>query len=1081
MLLRPMCWTSSNREAACISNFVLIPERLYDTLAEVSIPNMNKLTFSFDIGYASIGWSVIENTADKEEAPRVKAAGVVIFGADDCLASERRAYRRMRRTIRARRKRIARMAQILSHSGLLSREELAAPGHPAPFWLAARALQGKARLSLLETWHILRWYAHNRGYDGNTLWTNDQGKVSEEEQEDAKRVSAAKKAMAQYGTSSMAETITAFLGLNTEAAAADFTVASPKYRQCNWAFPRGDVEREVQNIISNSPLPASVANLLLKEAALQSEELAACGVILPRRYRGSVLFGQLVPRFDNRIIARCPITWESEYRSSLEAGKSESDARRQADKMAKVPKADCPEFYRYRFARILANLREHGEPLSAALRQTLMQEAVRAKKLTKTSFRKLLSRHIDIKSSNFDNYFDLVDSADKALILVPEKDSRDKASGRAPYARPVLRRVIDEILRGEDPCKPARSLLHPEGEEKAQDGTLYCIADPNSEVNRHLAARSLDSQTNNPLVRHRLLILGRLVREMIERYAGGDPAQVSHCCIEVGREVRSYAGLSNKAIKIKESEKMQSFHAAVSYYEKLRGESGGDSLPPLNANLIRKCRIALDMDWKCPFTGMQYSARDLPYLEKEHIIPRSDRRTDSMAALVLTFREVNNFKNKRTALQFIRECGGQSVPGAPHLTILKEAEYTELVKNLRVSKNPNDKSRTATRKKLLMTERFGENNQVTAFTEGQMTQSSQLMRLAARVVRRCAPQVTVAMIPGRVTAELRRSWKLFGCLDAAAARNGTAPAENFKDLSKEDIRSRTHLHHAIDAAALGLARILIPGGTNGRVWNALISRRLSEQDEQALRDNLRPGLYSITPKHQLQLNNVPQETLDTLSAALAENRVVQHIPADMSGAKLEANYKRILGVGKEKGKEIVRLKKRPESEEAKRKKAKRRAKSGNTKERKVKPYDAPPLSKIIGLREDSKLRPMKAALVIEKNYAIALDPEPTLIRHHRVYKQLAERRRQNGGKPVRLLRAGDLIRLPSSPRHPEREGLWRIVSIKESTNDGLLVDMQRPSSARPLETHPDNWINVSVNTLLRIGAEILAHRYTGDF
>ena len=146
MLLRPMCWTSSNREAACISNFVLIPERLYDTLAEVSIPNMNKLTFSFDIGYASIGWSVIENTADKEEAPRVKAAGVVIFGADDCLASERRAYRRMRRTIRARRKRIARMAQILSHSGLLSREELAAPGHPAPFWLAARALQGKARL-----------------------------------------------------------------------------------------------------------------------------------------------------------------------------------------------------------------------------------------------------------------------------------------------------------------------------------------------------------------------------------------------------------------------------------------------------------------------------------------------------------------------------------------------------------------------------------------------------------------------------------------------------------------------------------------------------------------------------------------------------------------------------------------------------------------------------------------------------------------------------------------------------------------------------------------------------------------------
>ena len=131
---------------------------------------MNPLTFSFDIGYASIGWSVIE--ASQDAFPQVMGAGVVLFPSDDCLASERRENRRMRRTIRARRARIERMGRILEHYGVITPEERMMPGAPLPFLSAARVLRGLAVLSPLELWNVLRWYAHNRGYDVNSSWSS---------------------------------------------------------------------------------------------------------------------------------------------------------------------------------------------------------------------------------------------------------------------------------------------------------------------------------------------------------------------------------------------------------------------------------------------------------------------------------------------------------------------------------------------------------------------------------------------------------------------------------------------------------------------------------------------------------------------------------------------------------------------------------------------------------------------------------------------------------------------------------------------------------------------------------------------
>ena len=426
---------------------------------------------------------------EKFDSPTVVGTGVVLFGADSCLASKRREFRRMRRTIRSRRKRIERIGAILQHYGIITEAERRAPGHPAPFFLAAQTLQGLHKLTGLEIWHILRWYAHNRGYNGNALWKRDA------DTEDAKRETAAKELMAKMGTNTMAETIVAMLGLNTQQSGADFTVNTPKYKGQTYAFPRNVVECEVRTILTHSSLTPEITELILGDVTDNRQSLLNCGIKYPLRYKGSTLFGQLLPRFDNRIIARCPITWATTYRQALSEGKDETQAKKLADKFAKVPNANTPEFYDYRFARILANIRIESKPLNAATRQELMKQAHQVGRFTKTEFIKLVESLHPGKTHNLRNYFELVPDAEKALVIVPS-EKKHQTTGRAPYARPILRQVTEEILRGEDATKPALSLEHPDGEAKARDGILYCLLNPESEVAKIQANRTIEQQTN---------------------------------------------------------------------------------------------------------------------------------------------------------------------------------------------------------------------------------------------------------------------------------------------------------------------------------------------------------------------------------------------------------------------------------------------------------------------------------------------------------------------------------------------------------------------------------------------------------
>lgn len=1105
----------------------------------------NELTISFDIGYASIGWCVLDTSQPAPAEPAILGTGVVTFPTDDCLASKRRQLRRTRRHIRSTRQRIERMKRWLTHRNVITRTELDLPGHPAPFLLAAASLQGHKTLSALELWTVLRWYAHNRGYDGNSLWSRDEAN-----DEDTEKETNAKKIMAGHGTTTMAETVCACLGLTPADHAKRIASALP-YKTLNAAYPREIVYQEVGEILRKHigaipNLDAETVRFLLKNSELTNEErkkLTAAGIKLPRRYHSGLLFGQLVPRFDNRIISRCPITWAETYDAAITDGKTEAEARKLAEKYAKVPAAKSVEFLEYRFARILANLRADGQPIARELRQTLLELARKQGRLTEKDLNRELGSYYGKAKTNVADYFTLHPDSEEALVLDPVADEIRKASasqarlspiwkllsddtrdhiisawtkgkavslaeiihingdrevltaalepafvkankpkqgktkyadiyqylrqttikpelpsGRAPYARPVLKRVMAEVLEGFDPTRSAKDDADFQGNRKATDGVLYPLGVKGSRVRILQDERPLDQLTNNHLVRHRLLILDRLTDDIAKEFLT-EGRQVSQVVVEVARELKEFSGKTAKEIAAELNSRLKDFKSTIAYLEK---HAEGMAL---NGSLIRKARVAMDMDWQCPFTGDRFDAYALKNMEREHIIPFASRNTNALHALVLTWPEINRWKGKRSARQFIIDEGGKNVPGRENLSLFTLKQYEVFVDKLDTKGHPDDSRRKKARKALLLTTDMDDKD--LGFTDGKLTQTSHLAKLAMRGLTQRFPAAAIDPIPGPVTAELRKAWDLTGTLSLVCPE--VLDAEG-KVLPKAEIRSLTHMHHALDAATIAIAAHYFPfrkhgEDQKGKLWRALLKRSRTSEEQSLLH---KTGLFRAyqKPRHdhegnplesrtELKLEDLPASLKQALRLSLAEARVMQHIPADRSGAKTKLTT---WGVQEIDGEE-VKLRQRGFIDET----GKVRLNPDKSRNRTFK--DANPngkgdeknwvrKSKLLGPDPKNgfgKLNAIKGSLIVDQNYGLALDPEPAVIPFHNVPARLAELSKANGGKPVRVLRNGMLV---SVSGHGDRDGIWMVATIQDTDHK---LDLIKPHlcSMKEIVTLPD--------------------------
>jgi CRISPR-associated endonuclease Csn1 len=970
--------------------------------------------------------------------------------------------------------------------------------------LAARVLRGGDLLSWPELWDVLRWYAHNRGYDGNRRWSAAE---AEAQSEDTEKEENARTLMKKHCVKTMAETFCAISGIDPLGKKKSCHLLGEKRpKGQNAAFPRATVETEVRHILRAhfgklAKVDEDLERVLLgrdNQDANAWQAIPCPGLKLPKRYQGALLFGQLVPRFDNRIISRCPISGQ------------------------KVPSRNCPEFLNFRWAMQLANVRvlRFGEkelsPLTVPERKQLDALMRQQGGMGVEEFKKHIRQITSAIRDNLDTMFMHPDAKDALLLdpvqkliqsaelksfwaLLPspvqkrtrgqwrrgktvtlgkwreqlgsdtaafdaqvtrhldavnikgrKKDkqiSRDeflnnsfgvrKLDQRAAFARHLLKEAFEEVMAGKHPKEEGGCLFITERMRQAQ------------------LQREIAQQTNNHLVRHRLLILERLLADIIKEYAAGDKMRVARMTIEVNRDLREMSGMTAKQKAQDLGLRIANHHHVVEILEK------DDSLMKalqlqksrISAGLIRKARVAEDLGWTCPYTGQKYEPVNLVtrYVDKDHIVPRSQRPSDGLDSLVVTFSEINKWKSNRTAWQFVSEEQGKQVPNLPNLSIVSLTRYKQFVEGLDTFKgHDDDKRRKKRRKDLLLLPSYEEKE----FTPGDLTTTSQLVRLGALSLRKafidCENQPVIVSLPGSVTGTVRKAWKLLGCLSIAAP---LVLDQNGELKTKNDIRDITHLHHALDACVLGLASHFIPN--NGRVWELILKRKWTTAEENELKSL---GIFAKDSEGRFQMRDVDKTLKDQICRRLAEKRVVQHVPARLDGLRVEQNTWGVVSV-KDGEASIQQRIRQPDG-------------SRPVKHAVVK------TSKLLGLEPitgGGKLKAVKGALVIPENFGIALDPQPIIIPFHKVWTRLQELKASNLGKMPRVLRNGQLIRVPNGKNF---KGIWKVFSAKNNAS-GMALDIGSPDVVRLKNKTEGHRINVLLTTLVKDGMEILKTPLTG--
>jgi CRISPR-associated endonuclease Csn1 len=592
----------------------------------------------------------------------------------------------------------------------------------------------------------------------------------------------------------------------------------------------------------------------------------------------------------------------------------------------------------------------------------------------------------------------------------------------------LLKQACEDVLAG----KP-----HP----KEEGGCLFITQEMrDAQLNRAIAV-----QTNNHLVRHRLLILERLLADIIKEYAGGEKERVGKITIEVNRDLREMSGLTAKEKAMDLGSRIANHHAVSEKLEEaLAGKKINGRPIQITAGLIRKGRVADDLGWTCPYTSQKYEPINLVtrYVDKDHIVPRSQRLSDGLDSLVVTFSEINKWKGNRTAWQFVSEEQGKPVPGLPNLSIISLTRYKQFVEGLESYKGHNDdKRRKKKRKELMLLPKYEEKE----FTPRDLTQTSQLVRLGAQVLRKNLPQLTtgnVTSLPGSVTGAVRKAWKVLGCL---ASANQQVLDENGDVKNKTDIRDITHLHHALDACVLGLASHFIPN--NGRVWELIVKRNPNDLEKRQLEAL---GVFGFNAENRFEMHDLDIKLKEQIRQRLAEKRVVQHIPARMDGLRVEQN---IWGVAAKNEDGTVTVRQRIRQPDGSRKKK-------EVPEKKVKLLGLTPTNGV------GKLAANNGVLVIPDNYGVAvLDHAtdkndkfviiPWHLVHTRIFKGFKDKNgnvleksliERNSGKMPRILRNGQIIRVTGGTY----KGVWKITSIKNQKT-GIKVNLGQPDTVNTEE------------------------------
>lgn len=227
---------------------------------------------------------------------------------------------------------------------------------------------------------------------------------------------------------------------------------------------------------------------------------------------------------------------------------------------------------------------------------------------------------------------------------------------------------------------------------------------------------------------------------------------------------------------------------------------------------IKKYILWLSQDCRSPYTGKIIPLSKLfdeTEYQKEHIIPRSKMKNDSMSNLVISEAAINPspYKGSLLARNFISQFGGKEyeISGRKY-SILSEEAYEQLV-------NDTFKFNKAKRRNLLATE------VPEGFVERQLNDTRYITKKVAQLLKPVVGSDTkIIFTGGAITNDLKKNWGLtkewkklmlprFKRLEAITGNSYIKQNEhdrndidiNVPENEKLEIKRIDHRHHALDA------------------------------------------------------------------------------------------------------------------------------------------------------------------------------------------------------------------------------------------------------------------------------------------
>ncbi len=367
------------------------------------------------------------------------------------------------------------------------------------------------------------------------------------------------------------------------------------------------------------------------------------------------VLSQKAPRFDNRVVNKCVLMPRFHICSTSD-----------------------PLYIRVSFLLQLKNVRYsfHGDKNTYYLSPEQIRELYKIchdKWLKRVNGGKLNS---DRKADNYATDFkftanNLKKELEKIIgqeIVVGGKVETDKAkiTGRGRYSRPALK-VLEEVLISDlspkdfykelvytidDGYIVYDSFMKYKLQKNDIDFLLKCGEQEGFFIpqlsfmekygtDSKSAIKNLIGDCHDPVIRHRLVFLNRILDSLVESHGKPD-----YVVFEFVRE--DFVGAKKKREYQHRSKEGQKDR------EQTRQSLKDRNFTTTETN-IRKMRLLKEQDYKCIYTGDALSVANIENYEIEHIIPRGGgyNGPDSFWNVVLTSHDVNQEKKERLPLDFI--------------------------------------------------------------------------------------------------------------------------------------------------------------------------------------------------------------------------------------------------------------------------------------------------------------------------------------------------------------------------------------------------------------------------------------------